>query len=88
MTLDRNAIAARIEFIASTYRSRTGGISENDHALIAFARRHGQSLDWILDGNMRVYVCRATEEKRGAAGQFRSPASGPARYLFLFRYIF
>jgi hypothetical protein len=56
---DWNAILARLEFIADTLSlpySEVEIAAANEEALIEFAERHNQSLDWIIRGNLGVMI--------------------------------
>ena len=56
MSIDRNAILARLEVVADVLElgyAEVIAASENDDALIDFAVRHNQSIDWLILGNVR-----------------------------------
>ena len=51
----------RIELIAGTLNLPHAEVVEataSDEGLIAFARRHNQSLDWILEGDVLGMICK------------------------------
>ena len=55
--IDRNAVNARLEVIVDAldlpsfeYESATDG---GGNGILSFAERHGQSLDWIVFGDVR-----------------------------------
>jgi hypothetical protein len=62
MTTNRNAMLARLELIASVLGIPDGEVTEaaendwGDGGLIGFARRYGQSLDWIVMGDVRDMI--------------------------------
>ncbi|WP_457091847.1 hypothetical protein [Microvirga sp. P5_D2] len=62
MKIDRNAILGRIEVIADCLElpeQDLKAIAEDDDRLIEFAKEYGQSLDWLVMGDIRGYI-RAT----------------------------
>lgn len=59
MNIDRNAILARLEVIADCLNlpeQDLGAIAEDDERLVEFAKEHGQSIDWLLIGDVRTYI--------------------------------
>lgn len=51
----------RIELIADTLKLPHSEVEEakaSDEGLIAFSRRHNQSLDWIIEGDVLGMVCK------------------------------
>lgn len=74
--LNRNAIIARLEVVAMTLGLRDAevdGVIASDFNtemdLIDFAIRHGQSIDWLLLGDVRSMLTRlaaggSTEHRR------------------------
>ena len=60
--IDRNSICARLEVIVDSLGLPERdwlSIARDDDALIAFAAEHGQSLDWIVLGDVRGLIRRA-----------------------------
>jgi hypothetical protein len=59
MHIDRNIVLARLEVVIdclSLPELDPKAIAENDERLIDFASEHGQSLDWIVMGDVRSYI--------------------------------
>lgn len=56
---DWNAILARLEFIGDTLRlpySEIARAAADEEALVDFAERHNQSLDWICRGSLKETI--------------------------------
>lgn len=65
MTIDRNVVLARMEVVAycvDVPEQDLKAIAENDERLIEFAIRHGQSLDWLILGDVRGYIRMAAKK--------------------------
>jgi uncharacterized protein (UPF0264 family) len=59
MHIDRNLILARLEVVIDSLNLPEldpKAIAENDERLIDFAIKHGQSLDWLVMGDVRSYI--------------------------------
>lgn len=59
MSINRNAILARLEIVADCLdlsEQDLRAIAEDDERLIEFAIEHGQSLDWLVMGDVRNYI--------------------------------
>jgi len=59
MTINRNAILARLEVVSDCLElpdQDLRAIAEDDERLIEFAAEHGQSLDWLVIGDVRNYI--------------------------------
>jgi hypothetical protein len=57
--VDWNAVRARIEVVADALRLRDAEVdaaAADEEGLIAFARRHNQSLDWLVVGDVRTMI--------------------------------
>jgi hypothetical protein len=66
MTLDRNIVLARLEVIIDSLglpELDPKTIAENDDRLIDFVSKHGQSLDWIVMGDIRGYILRVADRR-------------------------
>ncbi|WP_262030274.1 hypothetical protein [Microvirga sp. Mcv34] len=66
MHIDRNIILARLEVIIdslSLLELDPKAIAENDERLVDFAIEHGQSLDWLVMGDVRNYIRMAAERR-------------------------
>jgi hypothetical protein len=62
MGVDRNAVLARLEVVADCLdlpEQDLRAIAEDDERLIEFAIDHGQSLDWLVRGDIRSYTRKA-----------------------------
>ena len=60
---EENESLARLELIASVLRMPDGEIDEarsGERNLIEYARRYGQSLDQIVDGDVRGLILKAS----------------------------
>ena len=58
--IDRSEIERRLQLIGDALRlpnSEVQAAAANDEALIEFAERHNQSLEWIVRGNFGVMIC-------------------------------
>ena len=56
-----NKVVSRVELIAEALQLSDAEIEAallSDLVLAAFARRYNQSLDWILDGDVREMILR------------------------------
>ena len=63
-----NALIARVELIASVLSIPDGDVTEathGDRGLIEFAGRYGQSLDWIVMGDIRGMIARLANQGAG-----------------------
>ena len=60
MGSDRKAIRARVEFVAEVLNLASEEVEKamTEDGLLAFARRHHQSLDWLVEGDPRVMIAR------------------------------
>jgi hypothetical protein len=59
MNIDRNAILGRLEVVADCLalpEQDLRAIAEDDECLIEFAIKHGQSIDWLVLGDVRNYI--------------------------------
>lgn len=67
--IDRNALLARLELIAAvllipddqiaaTYTALCDDTGESAEVFVKFAKRYGQSLDWIVRGDVRGMIAR------------------------------
>ncbi|MFL5027870.1 MAG: hypothetical protein ACJ8CF_13860 [Microvirga sp.] len=59
MSINRNAILARLEVVADCLdlsEQDLRAIAEDDERIIEFATEHGQSLDWLFMGDVRSYI--------------------------------
>jgi hypothetical protein len=66
---DWNAVLARLEFIADTLElpySEVTTAAASEEALVEFADRHNQSLEWILLGNLAVMISELRSLKQAA----------------------
>jgi hypothetical protein len=66
MNIDRNAILARLELIADSLdlpEQDWSAIAEDDERLIDFAIEHGQSIDWVILGDVRNYIRMAAARR-------------------------
>ena len=55
--------ARAASFIASVAQfDEKDGECEHFHAVLSWMRDHGQSLDWIFDGDPLVMICRCAAE--------------------------
>lgn len=64
MAIDRNAVAARLEVIADALSLPDEdwlALAQDDERIIDFAARHGQSLDWIFQGDVRNLIRRCAQ---------------------------
>jgi hypothetical protein len=57
---DEGAIRARVEFVAEVLNLDHDEVDKamTEDGLLAFARRHHQSLDWLVEGDPRVMIAR------------------------------
>ena len=61
MGSDRKAIRARVEFVVEVLNLDHDEVVKaitTEDGLLAFARRHHQSLDWLVEGDPRVMIAR------------------------------
>ena len=60
MARDQKAIRARVVYVAEVLNLGDDEIEEamTEDGLLAFARRHHQSLDWLVEGDPRVMIAR------------------------------
>jgi hypothetical protein len=61
MGSDLKAIRARVEFVAEVLNLASEEVDQavrTEDGLLAFARRHHQSLDWLVEGDPRVMMAR------------------------------
>ena len=60
MGSDRKAIRARVEFVVEVLNLDHDEVEKamTEDGLLAFARRHHQSLDWLVEGDPRVMIAR------------------------------
>lgn len=59
VSINRNAILARLEIVADCLdlsEQDLRAIAEDDERLIEFAIEYGQSLDWLVMGDVRNYI--------------------------------
>jgi hypothetical protein len=66
MNFDRNAILGRLEVVADCLElsdQDLRAISEDDERLIEFAIEQGQSLDWLVVGDVRSYIRMAAKRR-------------------------
>jgi hypothetical protein len=59
MTIDHNAILARLEVVSDCLNlpdQDLKAVAKDDEGLIEFAIKHGQSLDWLVIGDVRNYI--------------------------------
>ncbi|QRM27906.1 hypothetical protein [Microvirga sp. VF16] len=64
MTIDRNIVLARLEVVIDSLglpELDPKAIAEDDERLIDFAIKHGQSLDWLVMGDIRSYILMAAK---------------------------
>jgi hypothetical protein len=60
MASDLKAIRARVVYVAEVLNLGDDEIEKamTEDGLLAFARRHHQSLDWLVEGDPRVMIAR------------------------------
>ena len=60
MARDQKAIRARVAYVAEVLNLGDDEIEKamTEDGLLAFARRHHQSLDWLVEGDPRVMIAR------------------------------
>ena len=64
MGSDRKAIRARVAYVAEVLNLGDDEVEKamTEDGLLAFARRHHQSLDWLVEGDPRVMIARCAGE--------------------------
>lgn len=54
------------------------GATHGERLVLAFAAKYGQSLDWIIDGDLAGMICRAAAAEFGPDGFTRAKLAGYA----------
>ena len=66
MNINRNEILARLEVVSDCLNlpgQDLRAIAQDDERLIEFAFKHGQSLDWLIVGDVRNYIRMAAKRR-------------------------